>query len=444
MKNRVGLYINSKFGEDIFYKIGLLKILNNKYDIKKISFKNENKSKNSLEDSKKNFFSKLLFFMQSYKLRNISSVFRYNVIRKDLNIILNFIFVTIFYPIFFKSAFIEYLKKKIFINESIEKFLNKNKVDYILIFCSIYGLNEYNLIKSARKKNIKTILVVDNWDNLASKITLIEKPDKLLVWGKEMDDCYKISKYLDKRKIQKQIIGSPRYAFIKSQIKKINRNYLNKKLIFEKKYKTLKEQKIILFLESIRERDPLKILKLLDKQINKDNLSKQVLIIYRPHPLRKKNIIDYKLLNSFKNIKVDKSIELLLKKSQLRDLKDEDVNIINFLYAESVIYCDGFISQISSAILDLMYLGKEGLLMSRGTPQKLFDGLHWSQCFRHAYTNIFKNKIIKEDNIDLQLNQFVNNIKKSKKLKSKSAQINYIIEDLDYNDVVKKLLANIS
>ena len=90
--------------------------------------------------------------MQSYKLRNISSVYRYNVIRKDLNIIFNFIFVIIFYPIFFTTAFVKYLKKKILINESIEKFFNKNRFDYIVIFCSIYGLNEYNLIRSARKK----------------------------------------------------------------------------------------------------------------------------------------------------------------------------------------------------------------------------------------------------------------------------------------------------
>ena len=92
-----------------------------------------------------------------------------------------------------------------------------------------------------------------------------------------------------------------------------------------------------MFLESIRERDPLRILKLLDEQINKDNLSKKVLIIYRPHPLRKNNIINYKVLNSFKNVKVDKSVELLLKKSQSRDLEEKDVDIINFLYAESTI-----------------------------------------------------------------------------------------------------------
>ena len=39
MKNRVCLYINSKFGEDIFVKIGLTKILSNKYDVKQISLK---------------------------------------------------------------------------------------------------------------------------------------------------------------------------------------------------------------------------------------------------------------------------------------------------------------------------------------------------------------------------------------------------------------------
>ena len=56
MKNRVCLYINSKFGEDIFVKIGLTKILSNKYDVKQISFENIDKSKIRLKDSKKIFF----------------------------------------------------------------------------------------------------------------------------------------------------------------------------------------------------------------------------------------------------------------------------------------------------------------------------------------------------------------------------------------------------
>ena len=160
--------------------------------------------------------------------------------------------------------------------------------------------------------------------------------------------------------------------------------------------------------------------------------------------MRKNNIINYKVLNSFKNVKVDKSVELLLKKSQSRDLEEKDVDIINFLYAESTIYCDGFISQISSAILDLMYLGKEGLLMAVGTPQKLFDNLHWSQCFAYTYNHVFKNKLIKEDNIDVQLKKFINNLKNAKKIRSKSNQLNYIIKDLNYKDVIKKLLINIS
>ena len=97
------------------------------------------------------------------------------------------------------------------------------------------------------EKNIKSILVVDNWDNLASKIVLAEKPDKLLIWGKEMDDCYKMSEYLDKKRIQKQIIGSPRYAFIKSKINTLNKNYLNKKNIWEKSIRFKKNRKLYCF-----------------------------------------------------------------------------------------------------------------------------------------------------------------------------------------------------
>lgn len=259
-----------------------------------------------------------------------------------------------------------------------------------------------------------------------------------------MVDCYNSCDYVDKKKIKIKIIGSPRYSYIKSKMHSLNKNfYLNKKK-WEKQYNLNKNKKIILFLECIREKNPLKILQLLNNQIILDKLEDEVLILYRPHPLRKNNLIDFDKLNSLKNVNIDKSVKNLLIKSQSKDLVDEDVSVKNFLYSDSVIFCDGFISQITSGLLDLIYFGKKGLLMSDGTPQKLFDNFEYSQCYQYIYSNSFKNKIINKNNITIKFRKFCKNLKKSKYLKTDSKKINYIIKDLKFEKIFNELKKNIN
>lgn len=445
MKNKVCLYINSKFGKDLFKKIGINRILNHNFNVYHASFeKIKNKKYLNFKSNNKNLSSYLLFFIQSFKLKDISSIYRYNVIRKDFKIMFFFLLTLFLKPIFFNPKFLSFLRNKIPINTSIDQILKKQQFKYVIIFCSIYGQDEYDLIKAARKNKIKSILVVDNWDNLATKITLVEKPDKLLVWGKEMIDCYEMCDYLHKKYVQKKIIGSPRFSFIKSKIPILNKNFHINKKNWEKKYNLNKIKKTILFIEHIRERDPLKILQILDHLVKINDLENEILIIYRPHPLRKNNIIDFKVLNGLKNVKVDKSIEKLLLKSQLRDLEDKDVPLINFLYSDSMIYCDGFISQISSALLDLTYLGKKGLLLSEGTPKKLFDRLLASQCFDYIHYKIFKKKVLNYKNAAESFKVYCKHLKKTKSIKSDSKKINYIIKDLDFDQFKKNLIKNIN
>ena len=112
MKDKAFLYINSKFGESLFKKIGILKVLNNNFKIYYLSFDKGNQNSLNIQSRKKNFSSFLLFFIQSFKLRKISSIYRYNVIRKDLKILLFFSIVTLLKPLMFNLRFINYLKKK--------------------------------------------------------------------------------------------------------------------------------------------------------------------------------------------------------------------------------------------------------------------------------------------------------------------------------------------
>ena len=73
MKNKVCLYINSKFGKDLFKKIGINRILNHNFNVYHASFeKIKNKKYLNFKSNNKNLSSYLLFFIQSFKLKDIS------------------------------------------------------------------------------------------------------------------------------------------------------------------------------------------------------------------------------------------------------------------------------------------------------------------------------------------------------------------------------------
>jgi hypothetical protein len=71
-----------------------------------------------------------------------------------------------------------------------------------------FGGAENTILKFCSKHNIKSVLSIDNWDNLSSKSIFSIKPDLTLVWGEEMlDDAVRIQKFEPKRI---ELIGSSR------------------------------------------------------------------------------------------------------------------------------------------------------------------------------------------------------------------------------------------
>jgi hypothetical protein len=170
-------------------------------------------------------------------------------------------------PVFWLSS---RLLKGLYYKESLHLFL-ENNFDLILIPTSAYEPIVPRLIHESKKLKIKTILLVDNWDNLSSKSILWEKPDLLACWGKQS-----ISHAVEVQGVNPEkcvAIGTPRIdPYFRLRQDKIPSNF---------------EFPYILFLGSTLPYCEAEFLEKLDKEIttNPDTFLGHK-VVYRPHPLR--------------------------------------------------------------------------------------------------------------------------------------------------------------
>src|SRR4051812_44184287 len=69
-------------------------------------------------------------------------------------------------------------------DRAIDSFLDAERPDLVLLTPLIeLGSPQQDLLKSARRKGLRTAVAVWSWDHLTSKARLREWPDRLLVWN---------------------------------------------------------------------------------------------------------------------------------------------------------------------------------------------------------------------------------------------------------------------
>ena len=101
---------------------------------------------------------------------------------------------------------ITYNKK---INPKISEILQKIKPDLVLIPTQGHDISYFEFTVKCKEKGIKTCALVDNWDNLSSRVHPDPKPDNFFVWGKQSKNFGIKYQYINSNKIH--ILGTPRY-----------------------------------------------------------------------------------------------------------------------------------------------------------------------------------------------------------------------------------------
>ncbi len=326
MKKKIYFVINNNIYIRNFIKTKILEKLSNKFEInlifnknlhKDINIKNLNKNKIFFYSSSNNdekllkyhdikstyfknnskFFQFRLLRLYRYDTRYLNELLlnkgiKINIINKIFNfhyLIKNFLLFLIF-KILSTSIFFPLIKKFISNlpkNKSIEKIIKKVNGQIFIIPTSGYDADTINFIDLLKKNKKKSYLIVDNWDNLSSKIIFDNLPDRIAVWGAQTKmHAIKIQN-INKNKIK--ILGSARSELLFSTRNK------NHKPIY-KNY--------ILFLGSAWAWDEEGVLTMIDKFFIKNQI-KNLKIIYRPHPFRQRRTI---ISNSWKYVKIDKQL----------------------------------------------------------------------------------------------------------------------------------------
>jgi hypothetical protein len=196
-------------------------------------------------------------------------------------------------PIIYK-IYLKYFNFSFKINDKLNEIVVELNPDIIIFPTSAYEPISIDICRIYNKYGIKSLFLVDNWDNLSSKTILFEKPNFIAVWSQQAFEHAVNIQGMSNRNIF--ILGNPRFA-----------NYF---LTRQKDLKNIFEFNYVLFVGTALAFDESSCLSIIDKIIENNQLN--IKIVYRPHPWRqgrdsiidknlKNVIIDPQIFNSYKN-----------------------------------------------------------------------------------------------------------------------------------------------
>jgi hypothetical protein len=170
------------------------------------------------------------------------------------------------YPLF-KMKHIDNLP----VSNSISDIIQKVAPSAIIFPSSAFDPAGIDIVKICKSRNIPSIFLIDNWDNLSSKSIMWEKPDYMGVWGQQSVEHGVMIQGMSKERIS--IIGTPRFD-----------NYFK---VRDHGLKSHFEFRYILFVGTALEFDESGVLSIIDEIIknNRDHFQ-DIKVVYRPHPWR--------------------------------------------------------------------------------------------------------------------------------------------------------------
>ena len=252
------------------------------------------------ENGKRKLIWRYLCFLENFKLSSDEQLQNLKRLRKlTLGWKASFIFSIIALPIIrqcFHFIFHLILKNNKFIE--LEEYCQTYKPDLIIHPTVLDGIYCNDLGLVGNKYGIKTIFIMNSWDNPSTKSYMINHPNYLLVWGPQTKNH--AIEYLKMK--ENRIIEFGVNQF--DPIKKIKIKKLEKK-----RFKKISNQ--ILFAGSNAQVDEYNFLNKIDILILDWKLNLK--FNYRPHPWSGGGHDGYKIMqNNWKNIEIDpNSIEYL-------------------------------------------------------------------------------------------------------------------------------------
>lgn len=205
----------------------------------------------------------------------------------------------------FYDRYKQFFIKKIGIYEPIRKILELFYPDLVIVPTSLIDSISIDAILCSRQLKVKTLLLINSWDNLSSKGTIPYMPDYLGVWGEQCK----------RHAVEIHDMPSERVAVLGcAQFQRLYQASGLDRMAFRKSNNLPLQKKIILFAGSARVFDETAVLIELENAIEKGELG-GVHILYRPHPWRHRRIGEDSVFQySFKHVTLDPSLAESYKK----------------------------------------------------------------------------------------------------------------------------------
>jgi hypothetical protein len=416
---------------------------------KYFSYKNNEKQNKIYEKfilycmSRNYFKSKTFLFKTKEYFPGLCQFVKNNIFEKYLKLEINppfFYFIYLFFNYFLSRSFLNFFLNSLFQLDVIYNWYNKNIINKYLINSQlnnilvnikpeliIYPTNFsepeiFDIAKIKKKINIKTLFLMDSWDNISSKTIILHAPDALTVWGEQTKRHACILQNVKSKKVY--ILGDPKFdRFFQIRKKTIKRIY---------------NFPYVIFVGSLRYFNEIAVLKILEKEIeNNKNLYKNLKIIYRPHP-GFENKFTEALKCNFRNIILDTQLLEFYRKN-----KNYTKNNYNYYFEKLLgnsLFCIG---GNSTMILESLIFKKEYIFLCHhenfnpSSPDLIY------KYFTHLHGIKKISGLIELKNIG-NLTDFFKKIYKKKTLIKKNInnfdnQINYFYSTKNFN-YPKKLL----
>ena len=154
-------------------------------------------------------------------------------------------------------------------NHAISSYLKNVRPDVVIMPSSAYDPIVIDIIGICQQESIKTILLVDNWDNLSSKSILWRRPDVVGVWGEQTKEhAIEIQGFIDE---QINCIGTPRFE----------QYFEKRKLVLASHF----DFRYVLFVGQSLPSDELRIVQIINDILCSSPFKESgIKLIYRPHP----------------------------------------------------------------------------------------------------------------------------------------------------------------
>lgn len=259
----------------------------------------------------------------------------------------------------FLFFFIKKLKFLYFKKNSFIKNINRINPDLVLMPTSGYDPDCLQILDASKTLNIKSYLLIDNWDNLSTKIIFDTLPDQIGVWGSQTKNHAKnIQKIKDKNIT---ILGSARAQNFFKQ-----RNILH-----DAPYKDY-----ILFLGSAWAWDEEKVISMINQNLEKNKIfNKNTKLIYRPHPYRQRKTI---IPKNWNKVIIDKQISNL----SLNSKNNRDWPELEY-YPSLLQNCRFIVGGLTSMILESTIFWKNYLAIGFDDNQSLMNQKNALKYFLH-------------------------------------------------------------